>query len=75
MDYYNNGRIFRTVSRTEEIEFGNIIFNLIFGIFFIPFIIIYKIVEVITGWFWLGILLGLVPYIIGGVYLYNEFIQ
>jgi hypothetical protein len=73
MSYYNDGRIFRTVSRTEEIEIGNIFFNLTFGILFIPFTIIYRIVEAITGMFWLGILLGLAPYIIGGIYLYQKY--
>jgi hypothetical protein len=73
MDYYNKSRIYRTVSRTEEIEIGNIVFNFLFGIFFIPFTIIYRIMEAITGWFWLSILLGLAPYVIGGIYLYQKY--
>jgi len=51
----------------------SIVWGFTFGILFIPFLIIFRISSAITDWFLFSVLLGLAPYVYGGIYLYNNF--
>jgi hypothetical protein len=47
---------------------------LTFGLFFIPFLIIFRIVNAITNSFFISLFFGMAPYVYLVSYLYDRFI-